>query len=84
MRRLGKVLKISLNKYLLVRADFAPREGAYVYDKRMRKIGSVYDIIGPVSRPYVVVVPQMSDFKSLLFSDVYVKPHDFLRRRRRR
>ena len=84
MRKLGKILKVSLGKYLLVRADFAPREGALVYDRRMRKIGTVYDVIGPVAHPFVVIVPQVPDFESLVFSEVYVKPHELLKRRRRR
>lgn len=51
----GKVVKITRDGKLLVKAEALPKLGAQVYDSTANVIGYVYDIIGPVSSPYVVV-----------------------------
>lgn len=57
MRRLGKVLHVSASGNMVVQATMAPSIGSRVVDEKIREVGSVYDVIGPVSRPYVVVRP---------------------------
>ena len=48
-----------------------PRIGEEVYDSRMEKVGFVYDIIGPVNSPYIVVKPLKEKFvKDNLFTVV--------------
>ncbi|MDW8003265.1 MAG: Gar1/Naf1 family protein [Thermofilaceae archaeon] len=51
----GKVIKITRDGKLLIKAEALPKLGAQVYDSTANVIGYVYDIIGPVSSPYVVV-----------------------------
>ncbi|MEZ0345423.1 MAG: Gar1/Naf1 family protein [Infirmifilum sp.] len=55
MRPLGKVRLYTRNKNLLVEAHEAPSIGVPVYDERMAQIGYVYDVIGPVTAPFVLV-----------------------------
>ncbi|ADC65541.1 conserved hypothetical protein [Ferroglobus placidus DSM 10642] len=58
LKRIGIVAKISKTGNIIVKAEYVPKIGADVVDKRLRKIGYVYDVIGPVSQPYVVVRPK--------------------------
>ena len=59
MRRLGKVLHLSKSGNLLLRLEQYPVPiiGAPVCDYKLRSIGVVNNILGPVKTPYVSVKP---------------------------
>ncbi|RLF06253.1 MAG: H/ACA RNA-protein complex protein Gar1 [Thermoprotei archaeon] len=52
---IGKVIRVTRDGKLVVKAKTLPKLGAEVYDSAASLVGFVYDIIGPVSSPYVVV-----------------------------
>ena len=59
MKRLGEVLHI-VDNLLIIRADKALdhgtlRENSVVFTKKMRKIGRVRELFGPVSAPYISI-----------------------------
>ncbi|MDI3502092.1 MAG: RNA-binding protein [Archaeoglobi archaeon] len=56
-RKLGTVLGMSSQRNLIVRMECSeiPKLNSQVFDKRKRRIGFIFDIIGPVSGPYAVV-----------------------------
>ncbi|MDH5815882.1 MAG: H/ACA ribonucleoprotein complex subunit GAR1 [Candidatus Nezhaarchaeota archaeon] len=56
---LGSVLHRSKSNKLVVKSSSKaiPKIGEPVYDNKSRIIGSVYDIIGPVSSPYILIKP---------------------------
>ncbi|UZE92660.1 MAG: H/ACA RNA-protein complex protein Gar1 [Methanosarcinales archaeon] len=58
MKRLGIVLHPSSHKGLIVRSQFdkgMPKLNSVVVTEGMKKIGKVYDVFGPVKRPYISV-----------------------------
>lgn len=59
MKRLGKVLHISKRGSIILRTDKTPPTGrdAVVVDKKVRKIGTIQDVFGPVKNPYVAIRP---------------------------
>ncbi len=63
MRPLGRVRHVSKSGRLIVEASEVPPIGAKVLDERMNFIGTVYDIMGPVSRPFVSVKVDESRFR---------------------
>ena len=59
MKRLGEVLHI-VDNLLIVRADKtleqgALRENSAVFTKKMKKIGKVKELFGPVKSPYISI-----------------------------
>ncbi len=73
LKRLGVVLHVSKNTgNLILRAEFAPRVGERVLDSRLRVVGTVFDVFGPVSRPYVSVRPSVEGAESLGGKPLYV------------
>ncbi|WP_245604032.1 H/ACA ribonucleoprotein complex subunit GAR1 [Geoglobus ahangari] len=64
LRQIGKVLHQSKTGNIIVIADpkNLPKTGSDVFTRKMEKIGFVYDIIGPVTSPYVVVRPYSRKF----------------------
>jgi rRNA processing protein Gar1 len=59
LRRLGKVLHLSKSGNLLLRLEQYPVPiiGAQVCDYKLRSVGVVSNILGPVKTPYVSVKP---------------------------
>lgn len=60
MKRLGTALHV-VQKRLIVRSDGSeemPRVNSWVVDQKMNRIGKVFDIFGPVERPYIIVRPR--------------------------
>ncbi len=57
MKRLGSVLHKSSQGKLIVRADFAPTLSALVVSSNLDRVGTVFDVFGPISKPYVSVKP---------------------------
>lgn len=55
MLAIGKVVRVTSDGKLVVKAEALPRLGAQVYDSSANVVGFVYDVIGPVSSPYIVV-----------------------------
>ena len=73
LRRLGVVLHMSKNTgNLILRAEFAPRVGEKVLDSKLRVVGTVFDVFGPVSRPYVSVRPSVEGAERLGGKPLYV------------
>jgi len=56
---LGSVLHLSKSNKLVVKGSFKapPKIGDPVYDGKSRVIGLVYDVVGPVSSPYILIKP---------------------------
>jgi len=65
MRKLGTALHISRSGNIIVKieVEHPPPIGSRVFDKNLRKLGTLTDLIGPVSSPYAVVKPESSEVK---------------------
>lgn len=71
----GKVLTISKQGRIIVKLrEHVPQLGARVYDKNLRYVGVVVDVIGNVSSPYAVVRPLSArDLKGFLNEPLYFR-----------
>lgn len=76
MKRLGKVLHVSKRGSVIVRSNQTPPIGKHsvVLDKKANRVGSVIDVFGPTSNPYVAVRPAKGfDTASLVGQIVYLQ-----------
>jgi RNA-binding protein len=66
---LGKPEKLSKSGMLLVRIqpNNLPKIGEKVVTRKMEHVGVVYDIIGPIISPYVLIKPE-----KVVYEDLYV------------
>lgn len=55
MKRLGAVLHKSKHGFLILRSNFAPSIGEKVYDNSGKPVGEIYDVFGPITKPYISV-----------------------------
>lgn len=61
LRRVGKVLHLSKDGNLVVRAEGEAAIGTTAYDAKLRPVGVVSDIIGPTRAPYLLVKTKLKD-----------------------
>lgn len=59
LKRLGKILHLSKSGNLIVQLEESsvPSIGALVCDYKLKKLGTVNNVLGPVKRPYISVQP---------------------------
>ncbi len=75
MAGLGRALHTT-SRGLVARTDGAPKLGQAAFNSEKKRIGSVFEIFGPVKSPYVVIKPASGvskvDFEKLIGSDIYM------------
>ena len=74
MQRLGRVLHVSSSKNLILKAEKPPRINDKVVDENLKSVGTVFDVFGPVSSPYVAVRPSIEKPQQLVDRVLYVFP----------
>jgi RNA-binding protein len=59
LRRLGKILHFSKSRSLIVKCDQAGfvKIGTKTCDSKLKEIGKVQDLFGPVAAPYLAIRP---------------------------
>ena len=72
MQRLGRVINVTPSQNLIVRAEKAPKIGSTVVDQRLKTVGRVFDVIGPVPSPYTVVRPIVKEPERLVNQQLYL------------
>jgi len=71
----GKVLTISKQGRVIIKlGEHVPRLGERVYDRNLKYVGVVVDVIGNVKSPYAVVRPlSTKDLRGLVDETLYFK-----------
>lgn len=74
LKRLGKILHLSKSRSLIVKLASEPSidVGSKVLDSKLREVGIIQDIFGPVTSPYVAMKPMVPDPGHLVGRIVYV------------
>ena len=84
MQRIGHVLHVSSSKKLILKAENLPRIGNKVVNKHLKPVGTVFDVFGPTSSPYVAVKPNIEEPHHLANHVLYAVPSPKMKRRRKR
>jgi rRNA processing protein Gar1 len=73
LRRLGKILHLSKSRSLIVKCDEARfvKLGTKVCDSKLKEVGKVQDLFGPVTSPYFSVRPTVSSPSKVVHRIVY-------------
>ncbi len=87
LKRLGTVLHVTPNGYIVVTVDDPerlPPLGVKVYSGDRRELGQLLDVIGPVKQPYAVVRPASRELLKVVKEGdaIYYRPPRPPRRRR--
>jgi len=74
LHRIGNVLHVSNTKNMIIKAENIPRIGDKVTDENLKPVGTVFDVFGPTSSPYVAVKPHIKSPEQLVNHVLYVVP----------
>jgi len=69
---------------MILKADNVPHIGDRVVDENLNQVGTVFDVFGPVSSPYVAVRPSVGESSRLVDHVLYAVPLYKSRREKRR
>ncbi|MFP3985757.1 MAG: Gar1/Naf1 family protein [Candidatus Bathyarchaeia archaeon] len=83
MKRLGRVLHVSSNHSLILKAENLPQIGDRVVDATLEPVGKVSDVFGPVPSPYVAVKSASSKPQQLVENTLYTIPPTVGRKEKR-
>jgi len=84
LQRIGCVLHVSSTKNMILKAENLPHVGDRVVDENLNQVGTVFDVFGPVSSPYVAVRPSVEETSLFVDHVLYAVPSFELRREKRR
>jgi RNA-binding protein len=59
---------------MIMKVENVPRIGEIVVDESLKPVGKVFDILGPVSSPYVSIRSTARDPEKMVNRPVYVIP----------
>jgi RNA-binding protein len=72
LQRLGKALHVTPSQNIVVKTDKTPKIGSTVVDENLKVVGKIFDLIGPVPSPYVVVKPAVKEPEKLTNKQLYL------------
>ncbi len=72
LQRLGKVSNVTPSRNMVVKTENPPKIGFEVVDENLNVVGSVFDIVGPVSAPYAIVKSSIREPEKLVNKPVYL------------
>ena len=72
MQRIGKALSVTPSNSIIIKTESPPKIGCEVADESLTVVGKVFDIIGPVSSPYVVIKSNVKNPTTLLNKPLYL------------
>jgi RNA-binding protein len=74
LQRLGRVLHISPSRNIIIKVENVPKLGETVVDENLKPVGTIFDLFGPVSTPYVAVKPTRKELDKLTNKVLYALP----------
>ena len=74
LQRIGSVLHVSSGKSMILKADNIPRIGDKAVDDKLNHVGTIFDVFGPVSSPYVAVKPSVEEPSLMVGHVLYAVP----------
>lgn len=84
MHRIGNVTHVSATKNMIIKAENIPRIGDTVANENLKPVGTVFDIFGPTSSPYVAVKSHIQRPEQLVNHVLYAIPSKNSRKKRKR
>ena len=84
LHRIGYVLHVSNTKNMILKAENIPRIGDEVANEKLKPVGTVFDVFGPTSSPYVAVKPHIQSPEQLVNHVLYAIPSKAVRKKRRK
>lgn len=83
MRKIGRVLHISPSMKAVLKAEKPPKIGEAVVDEKKRRVGAVFDVLGPTVSPYVEVELNIKEPQEIVNNVLYISPSKHKKRKKK-
>ncbi len=80
LKKIGTASHVASDGRIVARLTFIPPLGIQVFDYGMKRVGALYDVIGPVNAPYGLIKTSRTDPNEVVGKPVYVAARDLERR----
>ncbi|GGP22320.1 H/ACA RNA-protein complex protein Gar1 [Thermocladium modestius] len=80
LRKIGTVSHVASDGRIVARLTFIPPLGIQVFDYGMKRVGALYDVIGPVKAPYGLIKTSRADPNEVVGKPIYVTAKDLEKR----
>jgi len=84
LQRIGCVLHVSSTKHMILKAENLPNIGDKVVNENLKQVGTVFDVFGPISSPYVAVRPSVEELSRFVDHVLYAIPSAFKSKKAKR
>jgi len=74
LQRLGRAIHVTPSRNVIIKAEKPPKIGEKVVDEKLRQVGTVSDVFGPVSSPYAAVKATVENPRLLVNQMLYAIP----------
>jgi len=74
LQRLGRAIHVTPSRNIIIKVETPTKIGEKVIDKELKQVGTVSDLFGPVSSPYVTVKATVENPKLLINQMLYAIP----------
>ncbi|ADN50147.1 H/ACA ribonucleoprotein complex subunit GAR1 [Vulcanisaeta distributa] len=83
LKKIGDIMHLSHDRRFVIKLSFTPPLGITIYDYAMKRLGVLYDIIGPVNSPYGLAKPdpQLSKPEDFVGKSAYIRDVDLRKKR---
>jgi rRNA processing protein Gar1 len=68
------VLHVTPSRNVVLKVETLPKIGEKVIDEKLKQIGTIFDVFGSVSKPYVSIKPSIENPTSLVDKTLYIFP----------
>lgn len=72
LKKIGNISHMSKSGFIVVKAKNVPKIGSEVCNRKLEKIGHVYDIIGPVNSPFILIRPRDKNVFKRMEDELFV------------
>lgn len=66
MKLIGEIENVSHKGLWILRSEITPQIGSKVYNQQKKIVGRITNVIGPVTRPYLLIKPVSKDSQEQL------------------
>ncbi|MFP3178463.1 MAG: Gar1/Naf1 family protein [Thermocladium sp.] len=83
LKKIGDAIHVANDGKIVARLVMVPPLGIQVFDYGMKRVGSLYDVIGPVKSPYGLIKANQEDPSFIIGKPIYVDARSLEKRSRK-
>ncbi|UCH37315.1 MAG: H/ACA RNA-protein complex protein Gar1 [Candidatus Bathyarchaeota archaeon] len=76
LKKLGTVLHVSGSNKLIIKTGKKVKTGVRVFDEKLKTVGRVFEVFGPVKHPYISIKPEIREVERYIGCTLYTNENE--------